>query len=239
MSADGPVPQQTADAPQAAPDAPQQTQEGGQGQQDVLMQRLDEMSQQMAQLAQTKPPEGEPQYGIEDLPYQDFSQFEGPDFGQPQDQYGYQDQGQYQPGQYAPDPAMDAHAQQQQAMQQLDQYVQQRVQQAIEPVRIEQQVTELQNRYPDLQKPEVYTKVFNQAVQEAKRMGNPEMARQPRMIELVYLAQTGQERASQETPADGGQQGVHLEGGGAAPQEPEMDAADRMLQAWGVNPNGG
>lgn len=210
----------TTDAPQEAPA------EQAAVPNDAVMARLDEMSQQLGAL--TQQPEPEWQGGISDMPYMDDQGFE-PDFQQ--QPYPQQE---YQPGQYAPDNGLvDQQQAQAQAMAQLQQYIATQVQQATQPIVIEQKVKELERQYPELADPQNAQKVFNEAVLYAKRMGNPEMARNPELIELVHLAQQARSNAAQETPADDGTNSVHLEGGGAAPTEPEMDAADRMLQAWG------
>lgn len=221
-------------APVEAPQAPQQTdgqpQEGQQApQNDVVMQRLDEMSQQLGRLAQTAPPEADPQFGIGDFPYQDPNQF---DTNQYQDPNQFADPNQFDPQFQG---YQDPQAAEQQVMQMLNQTVAQAVQEAVHPIRVEAKVRELQTQYPELNDPKVYQGVFNEAVQYANRMGDPTVARHPEVIELVYLAQQARKNAQQETPADGGNN-VHLEGGGAAPSEPELDGADRMLQAWGKLP---
>lgn len=199
---------------------------------DALMARLDEMSQSISKL--TAQPEPEFQGGLSDVYAEgDFSQDEPQGF----EQYG--DPG-YQPGQYAPDYGVDPQQAQAQAMQQLQSYISEQVQQGIQqnltPHLQRQRANELERTYPDLQDPQKAAAVVKEAAQWAQRAGQPDMARNPELVELVYLAGQARSNASQETPADGGS-GVHLESGGAAPHQPEEDAGDRMLQAWGIDPN--
>lgn len=224
-----------ADAQQTAAEAPQDTQVAPQN--DALMSRLDEMSQQIQSLA--KPPEPQWQGGISDLPYAEGEPSRGfeqqPEFG------AAYDPSQYQPGQYEPDYGMDPQAQQAQAMQQLQSYisdqVQQGVQQAITPHIQRQKADELERRYPDLADPQKAGQVVQATAQWAQRMGRPDLARDPELVELVYLAEQARTRAAQETPAENGSSGVHLETGGAAPQgQEEESAGDRMLRAWGIDP---
>lgn len=117
----------------------------------------------------------------------------------------------------------------------IAQQVQQGVQQHVTPYIQQQRANELERQYPDLADPKKAGEVVQATAQYAQKLGRPELARDPQLVELVYLAQQARSNASQETPA-GGEQGVHLESGGAAPQAEEMDPADRMLQAWGKLP---
>lgn len=215
------------DAPVA--ETPQDT-----GGNDALISRLDEMASQIGKLTQSAPEPQQFQGGISD-------QFQDPGFGQDQQfdpafgqDFGQQDQ--YQPGQYAPEYGVDPQQAQQQAMAQLQSYIQEQVQQGVQnsvtPYIQQQKANELERKYPDLATPEKAAEVVQATAQYAQRLGRPELARDPELVELVYLAQQARNSASQETPADG-DHGVHLEAGGAAPQQEEMDPADRMLKAWG------
>lgn len=234
MAADAAPPQDTA----PATDTGGQEQAAPQGM-DALMSRMDELSQQVQSIA---PPAqaDEPAWtgGIGDLPYQDFSQPQEQQFDQQgqqyQDPYGQQ----YQPGQYAPEYGADPQAQQQQVMQQLNEYVSNAVQQQITPFIQAQKANELERKYPALADNETAAKVVREADLWAKRAGLPaEHARNPELVELVYLAQQARDRASQQTAADGGQQDVHLEGSGAQPQGVEMDEGDQMLARFGIDPS--
>lgn len=196
---------------------------------DALMARLDEMSAQLGRL--TAPPAstgglseqvaGEPQaQQYEPGAYE-------PDYGQA-----------YEPGQYDTTQG-DPYQEQQQAAAQLQAYiaeqVAQGVQNAVTPWMHRQKAEALEQRYPDLQNPDNAARVVQATQQMAQRMGRPELARDPELVELVYLAERARSNAAQETPADGGQ-GVALEAAGAAHQAEEEDAGDRMLRAWGIDP---
>lgn len=226
-ASEAPTPTQEAQAPtEAAAEAPQGM--------DALMARMDELAGQMKELSQPAQAQQEWQGPISDLPFA-----EGDFAGQPQDQQ-YADPGDYQPGQYAPEYGLDPQAQQQQAMQQLQEYiteqVQSGVQQALEPHILTQKANELERTYPELANPEKAGEVVREAARIAQRMGRPELARNPELVELAYLAQQARSRAAQqETPADSGD--VHLEGAGAAPQAQEMSAGDQMLAAWNIDPS--
>lgn len=200
---------------------------------DALMARIDEMSQQLGKLVAEPAPDF--QGGLSDV-YAEGAQSDDVPFEQ-----GYQDYEQdgYQPGQYQPEYGTDPAQAQQQAMQQLQSYITEQVQQGIQqnltPHLQRQRANELERQYPDLADPQKAAKVVQATAQYAQRMGRPELARDPELVELVYLAEQARNSAAQETPADGGQS-VHLESGGAAPQQPEEDAGDRMLRAWGIDP---
>lgn len=230
MSADGQI---APDATQAAPEAPAQAAEAPQVN-DALMARLDEMSQQIGQLTQAAPAEPQWQGGISDLPYAEGDQSQQFDPGFDPYQQQFQGPDQYQPGQYAPDPYQDPQQAQAQAMQQLQSFiaeqVQQGVQQHVTPYIQQQRANELERQYPDLADPQKAGEVVAQTAQYAQKLGRPELARDPQLVELVYLAQQARSQAAQETPADG-DQGVHLESGGAAPQQEESDPVTRMLAA--------
>lgn len=232
MSADGQMP----DAPAPVADAAQPTNDAPPVN-DALMARLDEMQQQLGKL---QAPTQEPQWqgGIADLPYdqpdQGFDPNQSFDPNQGFDPYGQQPD-QYQPGQYAPDQYQDPQQAQAQAMQQLQGYiaeqVQQGVQQHVTPYIQQQRANELERQYPDLADPAKAGEIVAQTAQYAQKLGRPELARDPQLVELVYLAQQARSNAAQETPADGGNE-VHLESGGAAPQQEEVDPVTRMLQSW-------
>jgi hypothetical protein len=212
-----------------APDAPQE-----QSVPDPVMARLDEMSQQISKM--TAPPTPEPQGGLSESLANGFPEGDTApeyDYGQ-----GFDDTG-YQPGQYAPDYGMDPQAQQQAAMAQLQSYiseqVQQGVQQQLTPHLQRQRANELERTYPELQDPQTAASVVREAAQWAQRMGRPELARDPELVELAFLAGKARQSAAQETPA-AGEHGVHLESGGAAPQQSEEDAGDGILRAFGKDP---
>ena len=97
--------------------------------------------------------------------------------------------------------------------------------------RLDREAAELEGRFPDLQKPEVAREIVGQAQAVAQAFGNPEMARQPKFIELIYKASMADQRAAQETPA-GSQGGIELESAGGAAPTSEEDAQNRILAAY-------
>jgi hypothetical protein len=204
------------------------------GPNDALMSRLDEMAQQIGKLTEAPAQPQQFQGGIADQFQSDPGFGQDPQYPSFAEDFGPQDD--YQPGQYAPEYGQDPQVQQQQAMQQLQSYIAEQVQQGVQnsvtPYIQQQKANELERKYPDLATPEKAAEVVQATAQYAQRLGRPELARDPELVELVYLAQQARNSAAQETPADG-DQGVHLESGGAAPQQEEMDPADRMLKAWG------
>lgn len=217
MSADGAVdagavdPGQGEAAPQEAEISP------------ALQSRLDELAGQVTELRGMVPqyrPLSE-QVGQQNQPPQEPDPYQQPGFQEPVDPYY--------------DPQQD----QQQAMQQLEQYISQQVQQGVQqqvtPWIRQQQAVELETKYPDLQNPQVAGPLVEEAARFAQQLGSPELAGDPRFIEKLYLAQKAMTDAAQQTAADG-DNGVHLEGAGAAPQAQEADEGDGMLAAWGVDP---
>lgn len=83
----------------------------------------------------------------------------------------------------------------------------------------------LEERYPQLQSEETQTQLVELTEQFCNALGQPALAREPRMLELVLLAQTGSQAAAAERPASE-QQDVHLERGGAAgPADAPTDGA--------------
>lgn len=93
---------------------------------------------------------------------------------------------------------------------------------------------ELEERYPQLQDPETQDRMISLTVEAANRLGRPEMARDPQLLEMVYLAEQARERAGQEVPA-GSTQGVALErGGSAGPADASEgpDDGERIVSAY-------
>ncbi len=226
-----------AEGAQTVPEAAAPSEPGGEQQapqNDALMARLNEMSEQLGKLAPPEPTQ--PQYsGLREA----FA--EGANSPEPEPGYdpygdpGYQDPA-FEP--YGQQPwQQDQYGQQMhpaQAAQQLQQYIAQAVQEATLPITQGIKADQLEQKYPAIK--EDPQKWIGLATQQAQRIGRPDLAREPEFIELVHLAEAARSSAAQETPADGGN-GVHLEGGGAAPQQPEEDAGDRMLKAWGIDPS--
>lgn len=122
-----------------------------------------------------------------------------------------------------------------------EQATQQQVQQAVAPLlqrvealTIEQAARDLEARYPDLRDPEVAKDVVGHAQEWAARMGMPDAARHPVMVEMAYLASRARQAAQSEVPAGDGN--VRLEGGGGAPQQQapsEEDIGRGIVSAFG------
>lgn len=92
----------------------------------------------------------------------------------------------------------------------------------------DQDLSKLEETYPELQSAETAEPVVAAARQLAESLGDPELIENPAFVETVYLAQKGRSRAEQETPAGAQQDGTSLEPGGAAPQEPAMSQLERI-----------
>jgi hypothetical protein len=90
----------------------------------------------------------------------------------------------------------------------------------------------LEERYPDLQDPEKQEKYINATIEFARQIGRPELAREPVLLERVYLSERAKEAAAGEIPA-GSQQEVTLErGGGAGPAAAASDTrGDNIVKA--------
>jgi hypothetical protein len=99
----------------------------------------------------------------------------------------------------------------------------------------ERRVTEadaLEERYPALRDEKLQDKYVEMTVEAARALGQPELAREPRFFEMVYLQDLGKQGAEAEVPA-GSTPGATLErGGGAPPAEgpsPTEEAGDRIV----------
>jgi hypothetical protein len=77
----------------------------------------------------------------------------------------------------------------------------------------------LEERYPALRDEATQDRYVEMTVQAARALGQPELAREPRFFEMVYLQDLGKQGAEAEVPA-GSTRGATLErGGGASPAE--------------------
>lgn len=128
----------------------------------------------------------------------------------------------------------------QEAQRVLDQIVNQRVQEALQPLetrqandRRDRAYEDLKQRLPEFQKDEVSRKYVEAAVRELEEDGNLgaiEDQRLIRLIERMYKADKADERAAQETPA---RRETSLESSGAAgPDDAEEDLQDRLIRAY-------
>ena len=202
----------------------------------AILSRMDELAGEIKGLREVP----SPQYtdGLRGALSQD--QEVDPAFADDSDSYGAQEDYGYDP--YA---QADPQVAQQQAIQQLQQFVQEQaaqiadqkvtgVQRQMQEFIQAQEVSRLEKTYPDLNKPEVVGPLVEEAQRFAQQLGRPELATHPGMIEKLYLAQQASARAAQETPADGDQE-VHLEGGGAQAPAQEDDLVSRVVNAGGAD----
>lgn len=138
---------------------------------------------------------------------------------------------------YEPD-AMQAEQAQRvlQLIGQRDQAMQQQlasIGQELADLRLARGAEDLEQRYPELQEPDAARAAVQAATQWAEGVGQPELALNPSVVELVYKASKADERAAAEVPA-GGEGFVRLEGGGGAVPAPnQVDDATRIVQAGG------
>lgn len=93
---------------------------------------------------------------------------------------------------------------------------------------------DLEARYPELaDNNELAQGILREAEEIARESGVPQLATSAKLLEKLYLARKGLERAASEMPAGGAP--TDLEGaGGAAPGQPEVDLAQQILQARGA-----
>lgn len=210
--------------PQQTNDAPAQDQGGSAP--DPIMSRLDELASSIQSLRPPEPdPEPEFDYAFDDSAYGQ------PEWDQPDD-----------PGQQIdPQAEQDAWTQ---INQTIEQQARRYAQEAVTPYLTQQKAAQLEQKYPDLRQPEVASRIVQSAERFANMIGqssnlSPDqvhaLARNPELIERLYLAERAQRTAGQETPADGGP-GAHLEGSSAQVETPEVDFFDRIANA-GPNTN--
>jgi hypothetical protein len=130
-----------------------------------------------------------------------------------------------------------------QAMQQqTSSATEQQVQEALAPVM--QQLSSLQVRldaealtqkHPDLEKPEVFQPVVENARELATRLGQPELSTSAQFIELVYLSELAKKVAAGEVPAGQGREFALENGAGGAPAGDEPDIARGIVNSRGGN----
>jgi hypothetical protein len=101
----------------------------------------------------------------------------------------------------------------------------------------DQELDGLADDYPELQQPEVATKLAQEANAWAQSRNMPQLATDPEFVEMVYLAGKAMEQAQQGVPA--GDQGVHLEGGSGNPGQPTVDATQERFQKWAAQGSSG
>jgi hypothetical protein len=120
----------------------------------------------------------------------------------------------------------------------LDRAVEERLAQTVGPEleagrqdRFERQVADLVDRFPALADQETAGEIVLAAQQLAQELGQPELWRSPKIIELTFLAEQARQRSDAEVPADASGE-VRLEAGsGGNPGQQEPGLADQLIQA--------
>jgi hypothetical protein len=113
---------------------------------------------------------------------------------------------------------------------------QQQVQAAVNPI-IEAQAREadiayadyLEETYPDLQDEETQDRMLAATEAFAEGIGRPELANNPRMLEVVYLAQRAADAADRETPAEAAREVSVERGSGAGPAPASSSSGDDAI----------
>jgi hypothetical protein len=126
-------------------------------------------------------------------------------------------------------------------MRALQGMIQQAVADAQRPM-LEQQAAErrmsqsnaLEDKYPQLKEDDFQDEMIEKTIAFAKQIGAPALAREPALLEIVYLAHRAQEKAGDEVSA-GDEREVKLEHGGAARANAagERDDGDAIVKAAG------
>lgn len=128
-------------------------------------------------------------------------------------------------------------AQSEQAVQQaMQEALPQALEQALAPIHdrfLDQDADRLEQTYPALQDPEVQQPVIQEALALASSLGQPELARSPKMIENAYLAWCARNGKTAAVPASG--EDAALEGAGAsnAGGENEVPIQDQIVASGG------
>lgn len=135
---------------------------------------------------------------------------------------------------------MDPQAARQLLSQIVDQRTSKAVQEAVGPLMNQLQDMQigldadaLAQRYPELSKPEVAEPVVQAARQLAEQMDQPELARSPQFIEVVYKSQMADKYAAGEVPVGDEQQFDLESAAGSGPQGVESNIAERIVAARG------
>jgi hypothetical protein len=122
----------------------------------------------------------------------------------------------------------------------LDQYVEQRTQEQIAPVLEEfreqqryAQITDLEDRYPELQSREMAAPLMQAAQELAAALGQPELAYEAPFLETVYLRAKAEVAAASEDEGGEGGSETPLEKVGSASTGggEEVDLADEIVKA--------
>jgi hypothetical protein len=207
------------------------TETGGEeqgGGQDALLSHMEAMSSKLDQLIpQAQAP------SFQQLTDPSFDPFEGYD-QEPEPEYDFQQQG-YDPQQPQYEPQQQQGMDPNQALQWLQNEIQQGVQAQIAPMVAQQRAREIETQYPDLAKPETIQQIAPIAVNLAQSMGLPSDGwRNPDFLLMVYQAQQAQTISSQQiAPEDQqfDQQGFER-GGAGVPDSGEPNLAERLLAAY-------
>lgn len=150
-------------------------------------------------------------------------------------------------GHLFPDPAAEVEPQAQQqesqalaALQALAQRTQgqdqvmQQLAQEVSQMRLQSEVSQLVEQYPELNDPGVSQQVADETARFAAEIGMPQLAGSPRLAGLVYRASRADALAQSGVPA-GGDAHVQLEVPGGAGQAPAADenVGQRIVQSMG------
>ncbi len=142
------------------------------------------------------------------------------------DPYGYDQQQQGQVDQYG-----NPVEQQGMDQRQIQSMVEQGINKGLEPIQqymLGQQLSQLTEKYPEMQDPKVIQQLDQTTGMLAQQFGNPALATDPRIVEMAFKAYRADQLASQQTPA-GNQSDVQLEQSGATPPAQEQDPGDQMF----------
>lgn len=90
----------------------------------------------------------------------------------------------------------------------------------------------LEERYSKLQDETFQTEMIDETIRFCQEIGRPELAREPRMLEIVYLAHEAQQHAENEVPAGSEREVVLSRSGaaGAGQGEDQGDDGDRIVK---------
>lgn len=114
---------------------------------------------------------------------------------------------------------------------------QQLLQQQVEPLRQdvqnmrrEQELAQLVDEFPEIGEEQTARQVMDRVRALAEANGHPELAHEPWLIRMTYLAGRAIDVANQEGASE--PSAAHLEGGGGAgPAAPQVDPGDLIVQA--------
>jgi hypothetical protein len=189
---------------------------GGEGTQPDVRTAIDNLSERMDTFMQTVQPQQEDPL---DFLYED----EGDDFEDDTSNEGGDDGGE------ADDLVRSAD-------QIVENLVEQKVQERMAPhlqqqyeERRHEQVVQLENKYPELAEQDNATPLLQQAVQLAKQLGEPELAREAPFLETVHLRMKAEAARAEETSGEA-EQDAPIEGAGGSGNSGSGGNAEKQAQ---------